>query len=45
MMEGMVILEINKLMEYILLGKIQNKAWKMIVSTILSKELRNYKKI
>ena len=45
MMEDMLILEINRLMEYILLGKIQNKVWKMIVLTIFNKELRNYKKI
>jgi|JI10StandDraft_1071094.scaffolds.fasta_scaffold127364_1 hypothetical protein len=45
MREGVLILEINKIMVFILFVKIQNKAWKMIVLTIFNRELKNYRKI
>lgn len=45
MKEGVLILEINKIMVFILSVKIQNKAYKMIVLIIFNRELKNYRKI
>ena len=45
MKEGVLILEINKIMVFILFVKIQNKAYKMIVLIIFNRELKNYRKI
>lgn len=41
MKEGMLILEINKIMVFILFVKIQNKVYKMTVLIIFNRELKN----